>query len=254
MKLIDSHAHITCHQLYERIDEVIENAVIAKVQRILVVCTDFICYERAIQLQHDQIQFDIALGFHPCDLNDFNERDYLRLEEIIKSGTIVALGEIGLDYHWDTVTKEAQKIGFIRQIKLANTYGLPILIHMREATQDTLDILKEHCRVKFLMHCFSGSKEVAQIVMKMDGYISFAGPITFKNAKGLNEVPSVCDIHRILVETDCPYLTPHPYRGKQNEVKYVAQTFLKVAELLQISEDELAKIMEDNYIRFLCRE
>lgn len=251
MKLIDSHAHITCDQLYERIDEVIENAIQSNVTRILVVCTDFKSYERAKALHHNEIQFDIALGFHPCDLNDFNDNDYILLEEIIKSESIVALGEIGLDYHWDNVTREKQKEGFIRQLQLANTYSLPVIIHMREATQDTLDILKEYCHVKFLMHCFSGSKEVAKIVMNMNGYISFAGPITFKNAKGLNEVPQVCDIQRIMVETDCPYLTPHPYRGKQNEPKYVTYTFSKVAELLEIKEEDLAMIMEENYCRFI---
>ncbi len=251
MNLIDSHAHITCDLLIDRIDEVIENAAQANVSRILVICTDFITYERALALQHPTIQFDLALGFHPTDLNEFKEDDYERLTNIAQSGTLVAIGEIGLDYHWDNVEREVQKKGFIQQIEIANTLQLPIIVHMREATQDTLDILKEHCKVPFLMHCFSGSKEVAKIVMSMNGYISFAGPITFKNAKGLNEVPQVCDINRILVETDCPYLTPHPHRGKQNEVKYVAYTFEKVAELLEIQQEELAKIIENNYQSFI---
>ncbi len=251
MELIDSHAHITCDQLYDRIDEVINNAVEAKVARILVVCTDFVSYERALQLHHDKITFDLALGFHPCDLNEFNEESYERFEQILKDGKLVALGEIGLDYHWDTVQREVQKEGFIRQLKLADAYKLPVIIHMRDATQDTLDILAEHANTKFLLHCFSASKEVAQVIMKMGGYISFAGPITFKNAKGLQEVPQVCDMNRILVETDCPYLAPHPYRGKQNEVKYVTSTFSKVASLLEIEELELEKTMKDTYLNFI---
>lgn len=249
--LIDSHCHITCDELYERIDEVMNNAKANKVEKMLVICTHFNEFERAKTLQKQYSNIDIAMGFHPSDLYDFNEEDYTRLESLLKNKEIVALGEIGLDYYWDDVKREDQKIGFIRQIQLANQYQIPILIHMRDATKDTLDILKEHCQTKFLMHCYSGSKESAAEIMRMGGYISFAGPITFKNARGLNEVPQVCDINKILVETDCPYLTPHPFRGKRNEPMYVHYTFEKVAELLGIKEEVLAKQMQKNYAEFL---
>ncbi|MDD3049307.1 MAG: TatD family hydrolase [Bacilli bacterium] len=250
-ELIDTHCHITCDELYERIEDVLANAKARQVGRMLVVCTHFNEYERAKKLQEQYPFLDIAMGFHPSDLYDFKEEDYIRLEEIIKQKAIVALGEIGLDYHWDDVTKEDQAVGFIRQINLANQYQLPILIHMRDATKDTLDILKEHCKTKFLMHCYSGSKETAKEIMRMNGYISFAGPITFKNARGLNEVPQVCDINRILVETDCPYLTPHPHRGKRNEPMYIHYTFEKVASLLDIEPAKLAQQMQQNYQHFI---
>lgn len=250
-QLIDSHCHIVCDQLYERIDEVIENARQHSIGKMLVVATHFDEYDRAKTLQKQYDEIDVAMGFHPCDLYDFEEKDYVRLEQLIKNRDIVALGEIGLDYHWDNVPREIQKEGFIRQIKLANQYGIPILIHMREATKDTLDILKTYCKTKFLMHCYSGSKETAQEIMRMGGYLSFAGPLTFKNARGLNEVPQVCDKSRILVETDCPYLTPHPFRGKQNEPMYVEHTFLKLCELLQLEEASLAKQIRDNYRKLL---
>lgn len=250
-KLIDSHCHITCDELYERVDEVIANAIENHVERMLVICTHFIEFERAKELQKKYDFIDIAMGFHPSDLYDFCEEDYQRLEVLVKNKEIVALGEIGLDYHWEGVTHDDQKIGFIRQIKIANEYQMPILIHMRDATQDTLAILKEHCKTKFLMHCFSGSKETASEVMRMGGYISFAGPITYKNARGLVEVPEVCDMKRILVETDCPYLTPHPHRGKRNEPKYIPYTFEKVAELLGVDEEKLAVQMEENYHQLL---
>lgn len=249
--LIDSHCHITGDELYERIEEVIKNAKANHVGKMLVVCTHFNEFERAKLLQNQYSFIDIAFGFHPCDLYDFNDDDYERLERIIKNEEIVALGEIGLDYHWDDVTKEDQQTGFIRQITLANQYQLPILIHMRDATKDTLDIVATHCKTKFLMHCYSGSKESAKQIMRMGGYLSFAGPITFKNARGLIEVPQVCDIDRILVETDCPYLTPHPYRGRQNEPMYIQYTFSKVAQLLEMKEEELAQQMEKNYATFL---
>lgn len=251
--LIDSHCHIVSDRLFEKIDEVLANAKQHHVGRMLVICTNFKDYERAITLKDEEIIFDIALGFHPSDLYDFKEEDYQRLEEVIASDKIIAVGEIGLDYHWDTVTKEDQKKGFIRQIELANRYHKPILIHMREATQDTLTILKEHCQTKFLMHCFSGSKETALEIMKMGGYISFAGPVTFTNARGLNEVPQVCDVERILVETDCPYLTPHPFRGKMNEPMYVETTFKKVCELIAWEEEKLALRMQKNYECFFTK-
>lgn len=245
--LIDTHCHITCDELYAKVHEVIQNAKFHHVEKLLVVCTDWKSYDRAKKLQQQEPMIDIAMGFHPCDLYDFDAADYDRLERLLKQDEIVALGEIGLDYHWDTVKREDQKKGFIQQIKLANKYKKPILIHMREATQDTLSILQEFSNTPFVMHCFSGSKEVASIVMHLGGYISFAGPITFKNANGLLEVPSVCDVHKIFVETDCPYLTPHPFRGKQNEPMYVQHTFSKVCEVLQMEETDLSVQMKENY-------
>ncbi len=252
--LIDSHCHIVSDRLFERIDEVIENAKAHHVKRMLVVCVNFEDYEKAKSLYDEDVTFDIALGFHPSDLYEFKEEDYQRLEMILANNEVIALGEIGLDYQWDDVSKEDQKIGFIRQIKLANKYHKPILIHMREATQDTLNILKEYCEVPFLMHCFSGSKETAKEVMRMGGYISFAGPLTFTNARGLNEVPEVCDRDKIMVETDCPYLTPHPYRGKVNEPMYVEVTFKKLCELLQEKEENLAVQIQKNYHAFFNLE
>lgn len=249
--LIDTHCHITSDRLYERIEEVMENAKASNIKEMLVVCTDFISYERAIELKSKYEGIKIAFGFHPSDLYNFNEEDYLRLEEIVKNKEIDVLGEIGLDYYWDNVSKEDQKVGFIRQIEIANKYHMPISIHMRDATKDTLDILKTYAKTKFVMHCFSGSSETAKEVMRMGGYISFAGPITFKNARGLVEVPEVCDKKRIFVETDCPYLTPHPHRGKENEPMYVQYTFDKVCELLGSDKAEMAAQMEENFAAFL---
>lgn len=247
ISLIDTHCHITCDQLFPRVQEILENAKLHHVERLLVVCTDWESFDRAKKLQEQEGMIDLAMGFHPSDLYAFSEADYDRLEALLAHDEVIALGEIGLDYHWDSVAREDQKRGFIKQIKLANTYQKPILIHMREATQDTLSLLQEYAKTPFVMHCFSGSKETAQIVMNMGGYLSFAGPITFKNANALLEVPSVCDVHRIFVETDCPYLTPHPFRGKQNEPMYVSYTFQKVCELLQMEATDLSTQMRENY-------
>lgn len=245
--LIDTHCHITCDDLYERIDEIIANAQEHGIGKMLIICTNFKEYERAAQLQEKNDLFDIALGFHPNDLYSFEEADYERLETLLKENRLIALGEIGLDYHWDDVAKEDQKAGFIRQIKLAQKYDKPILIHMREATKDTIDILKEFAPVKGIMHCYSGSYETAEILMKLGFYIAFGGPLTFKNSRGAPEVAARIPLDRLFVETDSPYLTPHPYRGKQNEPKYAAVTFEKLCEIKEVDLEEAAEQMQKNY-------
>lgn len=245
--LIDTHCHITCDDLYERIDEIIANAQEQGIGKMLIICTSFKEYERAAQLQEKNDLFDIALGFHPNDLYSFEEADYERLETLLKENRLIALGEIGLDYHWDDVAKEDQKTGFIRQIKLAQKYDKPILIHMREATKDTIDILKEFAPVKGIMHCYSGSYETAEILMKLGFYIAFGGPLTFKNSRGAPEVAARIPLDRLFVETDSPYLTPHPYRGKQNEPKYAAVTFEKLCEIKEVDLEEAAEQMQKNY-------
>lgn len=245
--LIDTHAHITCDDLYGRIDEIKRNAKQHHVERILIVCTSFIEYQRAIELKEAEDMFDIALGFHPNDLYSFQEEDYLHLENLLKENKLIAIGEIGLDYHWDEVKKEDQKVGFIRQIELAKKYHKPILIHMREATKDTLDILKEYTPIKGILHCYSGSLETAKLAMDLGFYIAYGGPLTFKNSRGAPEIVKELPINRLFVETDSPYLTPHPYRGKQNEPMYVEVTFEKMCELKAITKEKLAQQMCDNY-------
>ena len=195
--LIDTHCHITCDALYERIDEVLENARQAGIEKMLIICTDFTEYERAQQLkEREPERFDIALGFHPNDLYAFQEADYERLEELLKQERIIAVGEIGLDYHWDDVKPQDQKTGFIRQIRLAQKYNKPILIHMREATKDTLDILKDMGPLKGIMHCYSGSKEVAMELIKIGFYISFG--VSYN--KIFAKIGSDMDKHKGLVE------------------------------------------------------
>lgn len=248
--LIDTHAHLTFDRLYPRMDEIVANAKAVGFGRILVICTNLEEFYRARKYQEKEAMIDIALGFHPSDVGDVKEEDLVALEKILVAREVVAVGEIGLDYHYDNVDEAAQQALFVKQIELANTYGYPLLIHMRDATKDTLDILEKYHKTKFLMHCFSGSKETAQTVLRMGGYISFAGPLTFKNARGLLDVPPVVPIDRMFVESDAPFLTPHPFRGKENEPQYVRYTFDKLAELLQIDKKALADQMQLNYEQF----
>lgn len=247
-KIIDSHAHVTCDELYERADEIITNAMDAGLGKILTICCTKIECERAITLAKKYPGFiDVAFGLYPVDMPNLKEQDFIDLEELLHDEHIVAVGEIGLDYHWDEDHHDLQKAGFIRQIELANKLNKPIIVHMRDATKDTLDILKEHLKVGGIMHCYSGSVETAKIVLDLGMYISFAGPITFKNAKGLTQIPEVVPMDRILVETDSPYLTPHPLRGQRNEPRNVIHTFKKVCELKGVDEEEMKFAMWNNY-------
>lgn len=248
--LIDTHCHVTCDELYERIDDIIKNAEAQDVNHMLVICTDFKEYSRAEILQEQyKGMFDVALGFHPNDLYKFHDADYQRMETLFQQNKLIALGEIGLDYHYGDVAKEVQKEALIRQIALAKKYDKPVLIHMRDATKDTLAILQEHAPMKGIVHCYSGSYETAKRLMEAGLYISFAGPITFKNAKGLAEVAKQIPLDRLFIETDSPYLTPHPFRGKQNEPQYVSYTFRKLCELKGVEEGVLAEQLIENYNR-----
>lgn len=245
--IIDTHAHITCDALYERIEEVIQHAKDAKIEKILIICTNIKEAHRAISLAKEDGMFDVAVGFHPCDLYDVNEDDFKQLEQLIALPEVVAVGEIGLDYYWKDVDPQTQKDGFIRQIELANRIHKPILIHMREATKDTIEILQEHSKVSGIMHCYSGSIETAKEVLKLGMYISVGGPLTFKNARGLPEVIKDVPLERLFVETDSPYLTPHPFRGKQNEPQYLIHTFAKLCEIKELNEQEVSNQMRKNY-------
>lgn len=244
MKIIDTHAHLVCNQIYPIVDEVIARAKEKNVEKILCIATSKDELDKAIQLQLKYPMIDIAFGMHPADLDKVKEEDYIELEKAIQEKKIIAVGEIGLDYHWNVVSKEEQSQAFIRQIKLANQYHLPILIHMREATKDCVDILKQHSKTGGIMHCYSGSVETARELIKIGFYISFGGILTFKNANQLVEVAQKLPSNRIFVETDCPYLAPVPYRGKQNEVSYIHATF---EFLCQLRNEDLSEQLILNY-------
>ena len=185
-----------------------------------------------------------AVGFHPENLEDM-PNDYLdRVAELLKHKKIVAVGETGLDYHWD-IPKDLQNRVFEEQIKLSLDVNMPIIVHDREAHGDTLNYLRKY-KPKALVHCFSGSVEMMREVMRYGGYISLGGVVTFKNAKKLVEILPQIPKEKLLIETDAPYLTPHPYRGVRNEpyyTKYVAQ---KMAEILNISDEEIQSITTNN--------
>lgn len=175
-----------------------------------------------------------AAGFHPSNLQDYQKGDEERLASLLQSPKGVAVGEIGLDYHYEDTDEAAQKRAFCAQLELAEALSLPVIIHSRDAAADTLQILKDNrakLRAGGVMHCFSGSPETAKEYLKLGLYISFAGPVTFKNARRLDEVAKIVPPERILAETDSPYLAPEPFRGTLNTPKNVVQVYEKLAQL-----------------------
>ncbi|MEH7380124.1 TatD family hydrolase [Bacillus sp. JJ1533] len=250
--LIDTHAHLNAIQYQDDLDEVIDRALTVGVEKIVVVGFDRETITRAIELA-DQYEFIYAtVGWHPVDAIDMTDEDLKWIEELSAHPKVVALGEMGLDYHWDKSPKDIQKEVFRKQIALAKKVKLPIIIHNREATADIIEILQEEnaSEVGGIMHCFTGSIEVAKQCIDMNFYISFGGPVTFKNAKKPKEVAAEIPLDRLLIETDCPYLTPHPFRGKRNEPSYVKYVAEQIAELKGVSFEEIAQKTSDNAKRF----
>ncbi|WML42509.1 TatD family hydrolase [Neobacillus sp. PS3-40] len=246
--LFDTHAHLNADQFSEDLEDVISRAQDTGVSTIVVVGFDRPTIKRAIELA-DKYEFIYAsVGWHPVDAIDMTEGDLKWIEELSAHPKVVALGEMGLDYYWDKSPKDIQKEVFRKQIKLAKKVKLPIVIHNREATADVMEILKEEGaeEVGGIMHCFSGSPEIAKECVNMNFYISLGGPVTFKNAKKPKEVAAEIPLEKLLIETDCPYLAPHPFRGKRNEPSYVKLVAEEIAEIKGISFAEIAEVTTRN--------
>ncbi|MDI3090054.1 TatD family hydrolase [Priestia megaterium] len=246
--LFDTHVHLNAEQYEDDLQEVINRALEKGVQNMVVVGFDEPTIKKAIQIAETYDFIYASVGWHPVDAVDMTDEHLAWIEELAQHPKVVALGEMGLDYHWDKSSKEVQKDVFRRQIRLARKVNLPIIIHNRDATEDVVTILKEEHveEVGGIMHCFTGSIEVAKQCMDMNMYISFGGPVTFKNAKKPKEVATELPLDKLLIETDCPYLTPHPFRGKRNEPGYVSYVAEQIAELKGITYEELAAITTAN--------
>lgn len=246
--LFDTHAHLNAEQYNEDLEQVIERAKSEKVEKIVVVGFDRPTITRAMELIEEYDFIYAAIGWHPVDAIDMTDEDLAWIKDLSQHEKVVAIGEMGLDYYWDKSPKDVQKGVFRRQIALAKEVKLPIVIHNRDATEDVVTILKEEgaAEVGGIMHCFTGSLETAKACMEMNFYISFGGPVTFKNAKKPKEVVKEIPSDKLLIETDCPYLTPVPFRGKRNEPSYVKYIAEQIAELREISFEELAELTTKN--------
>ncbi|WP_246946003.1 TatD family hydrolase [Bacillus pinisoli] len=246
--LFDTHVHLNADQFNDDLEEVLERAKQQGVQNMVVVGFDRPTIKKAIELAEKYPHLYASVGWHPVDAIDMTDEDLHWIEELSSHPKVVAIGEMGLDYYWDKSPKETQKEVFRKQIQLARRVKLPIIIHNREATQDIVDILKEEnaAEVGGIMHCYSGSLEVAKECIDMNFYISFGGPVTFKNAKKPKEVAKELPLDKLLIETDCPFLAPHPHRGKRNEPSFVSLIAKEIAELKGITYEEVVLKTYDN--------
>ena len=242
MRLFDTHAHL----LSDKFDADREALINELPARGLVGCievgTDIEFSAKAQRLAERTDYIWAAVGVHPHDASDAPD-DYIeRLTEIAARPKVTAIGEIGLDYHYDFSPRDVQRRVFERQLELAQRLGLPVIIHMREATQDTLAMLREHKGIKGVMHCFSGSAETAEVCVGMGLYVSFTGSVTFKNARKVVEAAAAVPPERLMAETDCPYLSPEPVRGRRNDPSNVRYVLGKLAEIKGVPADEMAEI------------
>lgn len=242
-KFIDVHAHLDG---FNDVENVINDAKISGVERIITAGYNLVSSKRCVELANNYSEIYAVIGVHPENIGEANE-DYLEeLKALASSDKVVGIGEIGLDYHY-AGDKEKQKKFFVEQIELANYLNLPIVVHSRDAMGDTIEILKEH-RVKRggLMHCYSGSVESAKELQKLNFSFSFGGVCTFKNAKNVCSVIESLPLKLMMLETDCPYLCPVPYRGERNEPKYIPLIAEKIAELKELELSEVAKVTTSN--------
>lgn len=245
--LIDSHAHLDDEAFSEDIDEVLNNIRDAGIL-VINAGSDLDTSQTSVILANKNDFIYACVGVHPHEVQKTPKKYLEILEQLTSMPKVVAIGEIGLDYYYDLSDREIQKKAFAEQLNLAKRLDLPVVVHDREAHQDTFDILKSSGIKRGLLHCYSGSLEMAKEFMKLGFYFSFGGTITFKNAKKPKEVAKELPLDRILLETDCPYLSPVPYRGKRNDptkVKIIAEA---LANLKGISPQEVEKVTYKNTV------
>lgn len=251
MVLIDTHAHLDSGRFNKDRAGVIENARDIGVSYIVNIGADLRSSRYSVKLAREYPFIFATVGIHPHDAITLDGKALKELENLAAEEKVVAIGEIGLDYYYDHSPRDTQREAFIKQLELAKKLSLPIVVHSREAEEDTINILQENYNEggTGILHCFSGSLKMAREALDLGLYLAFGGVVTFKNAGGLLEVLEEVPLDRILLETDCPYLTPVPYRGKRNEPAYVCFVAEKIAEIKGISLAELAEITTANAIR-----
>lgn len=249
--IFDTHVHLNARQFQEDRDEVIQRAFSKGVKYMTVVGFDRETIPLALKIAEQYETIYAAVGWHPVDAIDMTDQDLNWLKELSNHPKVVALGEMGLDYHWDKSPADVQKEVFRKQIRLAKEVNMPIIIHNREATEDIVQILQEEDAktVGGIMHCYNDSADYVQACLDMNFYISLGGPVTFKNAPLPKEVAKIVPKDRLLIETDAPYLAPHPNRGKRNEPAYVTLVAEQIAALREISYEELCQITKENAFR-----
>ena len=253
--IFDTHIHLNDEKIYEKLDFYLAEAEEVGVKSFLCVGYDLESSIKAIEIANKYNNVYAAIGFIPTEWKKWTPNSILDLEELIKKySKIVAIGEIGLDYYWEKEENiiQIQKEMFISQINLANKYDLPISIHSRDSIQDTFNILKNNpCNNRGIMHCYSGSLEMSKEFTKLGYRIAFGGVLTFKNAIEIKRVLKHINLKDVVLETDAPYLSPVPHRGKMNEPKFIVDTAKFAANLLEMNLDDFEKITYQNSLDIL---
>lgn len=244
--IFDTHAHYDDGQFNEDRDELLNSMPTWGVSAIVNVSASLESCWKVAEMAHRYPFMYAAVGVHPDEVGALDEKSFGLMRELLEDDKVVAVGEIGLDYHWDTEPREVQKKWFVRQLELAGELGLPVNIHSRDASEDTFQIVKEHGKgLKGIIHCFSGSKELALEYVKLGFHIGVGGVVTFKNGRKLKQVVEEVPLESIVLETDCPYLAPEPYRGRRNHSAYLKYVAEEIASLKGITAEEVIKKTEE---------
>ena len=245
--IIDTHAHLYYADIKDRIEEILENAVTNGITKIIAPAIDLKTSEEILGLASKYEMIYAAIGFHPSDIPDLTDKDFETLESLLKEEKVVAIGETGLDYYWDVTYKDKQIDFFKRHLELSAKYNLPVIIHTRDSVKDAIKIIKESkLKVNGQFHCFSGDEKDLQDAIALETYcISYCGNITYKNFDALDLVRHT-PVEKLLAETDSPFLTPVPHRGKKNEPAFVKHTIEKMAHLKGVGFEELVLQLEIN--------
>ena len=246
--IFDTHVHYDDPAFDEDRDSLIASLEKSGIGNVVDIGASIDTTRKALELAHKYDFVYAAVGVHPSEVEELTEDSFELLREWSEDGRCVAIGEIGLDYHWPEPGRELQKKWFRRQLDLARQKQLPVVIHSRDAAKDTVDIMKEEHAEEIggVVHCFSYTKEIAKECLDMGFYIGVGGVVTFKNGKKLREVVEITPIEKILLETDCPYLAPEPYRGKRNSSLYLPYVVEEIAKIKNISPEEVIRITENN--------
>ena len=242
----DSHAHLTEDCFAQDFDAIVENMKAASVTGMMEIGYDLASSEKAVQLAERFDWVQAAVGSHPDDAEQVDDARIAVYRELCKNPRVKAIGEIGLDYHYEEPGREVQKRAFRMQLALAQELFMPVVIHEREAHEDGLRILEEFPAVRGVFHCFSGSYEMAKELVKRGWYIGFTGVVTFKNARKAVETAANIPLDRILIETDCPYMAPEPFRGRRCDPSLVPYVAKKIAELRGLSPEAVAAATAEN--------
>ncbi len=251
---IDTHAHLQDDALKDRIENVLNDAKNHNVKKIVCASYDIKSSYDAVTISQQYKNVFAVIGVHPENCDEYDDKIEEKLTNLCKDKKVVAIGEIGLDYHYTKENKEKQKEVFVKQILLANKLNLPIVIHTRDAIGDTIEIVrkyKNYLKSGVIFHCFNASEEILNEIIGMGFYVSYGGVITFSNAKNLIDIVFKTPLDKILTETDCPYLAPVPFRGQINEPKNIDLIIKKISEIKNIEINKLEKIIENNTKKIL---